>query len=354
MFISIVRTIILLSCLAPLCLQAQDNSTDYKVHNTWDYSTEEINELPYIIGISLIQKQKINSVAIRIATLPMGNSSTTPTNLSFGGLVVFNKEGLKSFSSAHKVLDWEKYRPKPSAEKIEVAKKDKYCPIRYGSLYYSYQPNNYRTTSFFFKTNPASLPEGYLNYEVHRSTDRYKTPHHLHSQNILPEVLKDTIIKENGEDINYYYEKTEEGFTETIVNNNHQNFYNHKKQLIRTYEMTIPFRIYVEEHFYHYNKQGLVKQHVRTYEEKAHDLITRDSSIYTYNKQNQLVESLRTYGYSTFSETYEQKQKIHAAYYYNAKGLLRKKVITNLLGKVRHICTYIYNPSPEAIREMPD
>ena len=361
MFVRLLRAFILFSCFSTVDLQAQNKSTEYKVYNTWDYATEEIEEFPFIVGSSLIQALKINSVAIIVKRFPMGKAlNKEEENTSFGGLIAFNKEGLKSFSSDQKVVDWEKHRPKPSDENILVPKKDNYFPIRHGSLYYTYLSKDYRTVSFFFEERSDSLPNRYLSCSVRKSTDNYRSPHHLLPQRVLPEMLVNKTIKEaGGNNIAYEYEQTDTGFIETITNKDLQRYhqkiiYNDKKQLVSTYEKTSPFRTYIEEYFYTYNEQGLVTQRIRLYEDNAGGFTIRDFTLYEYNAQGQLIKSLRNTGCLYYNEeAYRPYEKIQADYYYNSKGLLDRKVISNLTLKVRFVCIYIYNPSAKAIMEMP-
>jgi hypothetical protein len=354
-------TFILLSCFGNFCLQAQDSSTEYIVHNTWSYATEEIEELPFIMGSSLIREFTIKNIALIVKTVSIDSSPNASTSkkssICFGGLIGFNKQGLKIFSSDKKVLDWEKHRPKPTDTNIVTQKKNKYFPIQYGSIYYSYSSDNYRTVSFFSERTPDSLPDGYLNCNIYKRTDIHKPPHHLLPQKVLPDVLKNEIIKENGDQMEYHYEETDEGFTESITNKDYQgymqkNVYNHKKQLVSTYELTSPFRSYIEEHFYAYNEKGLVISNVQLYHDRG--LIIQDSSRYFYNEEGQLIESLRSTAYGSPPEEFKPYEVIHANYYYTPKGFLENKVITNLTKKVRHFCTYIYNPSWEAMLKMPE
>jgi hypothetical protein len=357
MFARILSAFILFSCFSVVDLQAQNKSTQYEVYNTWDYATEEIEEFPFIVGNSLIQALKINSVAIIVKRFPMGKAlNKEENNTSFGGLIAFNKEGLTSFSSDQKVVDWEKHRPTPTDRNILVPKKDNYFPIRHGTLYYTYLSKNHRTVSFFFEERSDSLPDRYSSCSVRRSTDRYRSPHHLLPQRVLPETPEIPVnktVKEDGRAVTYHYEKTDKGFTETITNDSQKNLYNHKKQLVSTYEMTNPFRIYIEEYFYTYNERGLVTKRIRLYEDTAGGFTIRDSTLYEYNAQGQLIKSLRNTGVLYYDETYRPHEKIQADYYYNSKGLLDRKVISDLTMKVRFVCIYIYNPSAKAIMEMP-
>ncbi len=361
MFTQILSAFILFSCFGGVCLQAQDNSTSYVVHNYWDSATEEIEELPFIIGDSLIQALNISSIAILVKALSV-DSLSNEKSASFGGLIGLNEKGLKTFSSANKVIDWEKHRPKLTDESIITEKKDTSFPIQEGSLYFSYDSENYRRVAFFFERFPDSLPAGYLNCNVHHRTAIYKSPHHLLPQKVLPTTLKNGIVQENGYNIAYQYEKTDEGFTESIINNNFQNYeqknvYNNKRQLVSTYEKTSPFRTYIEEHFYEYNEQGWVERMVSLYHDRG--MIVRNTFRYFYNKQGKLIESLKSSEYGFPPEAFKPHESVHAAYYYNSKGLLENKVISknkttyHSTKKVRFAFTYIYNPSSEAILKMP-
>lgn len=361
MFAHLLSVFILFICFSTVDLQAQNKSTKYKVYNTWDYATEEIEEFPFIVGTSLIQALKINSVAIVVKRFPMGETlNKEDNNTSFGGLIGFNKEGLKYFSSDQKVVDWEKHRPKPMDRNILVPKKDNYFPIRHGSLYYTYLSKDYRTVSFFFEERSDSLPERYSSCSVRRSTDNYRSPHHLLPQRVLPKILKNKTVKEaGGDNVAYQYEKTDTGFIETITNKSVQGYnqkiiYNDKKQLVSTYEKTSPFRMYIEEYFYTYNERGLVTKCVRLYENNAGGFTIRDATLYEYNAQGQLIKSLRNTGILYYNEeAYKPYEKIQADYYYNSKDLLDRKVIADLTLKVRFVCIYSYNPSSKAIMGIP-
>lgn len=361
MFARLLSFFILFSCFGILDLQAQNKSTEYKVYNTWDYATEEIEEFPFIVGSSLIQALKINSVAIIVKRFPMGETlNKEDDNTSFGGLIGFNKDGLKSFSSDQKVIDWERHRPKPTDKNILVPKKDNYFPIRHGSLYYTYLSKDYRTVSFFFEERSDSLPERYSSCSVRQNTANYRSPHHLLPQRVLPKILKNKTVKEaGGDNIAYLYEKTDTGFIEMITNKDVQGYnqkiiYNDKKQLVSTYEKTSPFRMYIEEYFYTYNERGLVTKRIRLYEDKAGGFTIRDVTLYEYNVQGQLINSLRNTELLYYDEeTYRPYEKIQADYYYNAKGLLHRKVIADLTLKVRFVCIYSYNPSSKAIMGIP-
>lgn len=345
--------LLLLNCLYVTFCKAQNNPMEYKVVNTWDYATEEIEEFPFIVGASLIRKLKINSLIIKVTMIPFGTTATknfVDKHTSFGGLIAFNKEGLTAFSSAYEVANWEKHRPKSSDKNILIPKKDTFFPIRYGSVYYKNVSKHYRKVSFFFKNYPDSLPEGFLNCEVRHQTVLYKSPHHLLPQHILPKIPTDNFTKEGEYDISYRYEKLADGYKELISSNDseatyQENLYNNNKQLIRTYERTSPFRIYVEEHFYTYNQQNQVEQDIRIYHDRG--LIIRDTSTFKYNVQGQLSESLNTTEYGYPSEEFIKQDRIQSFYYYDSRGLLKNKVISNLDAKVRFICSYIYNPSVE-------
>lgn len=355
MLARILSTFILLSCFFGLNLQAQDNSAQYEVRNTWSSSTEEIEEFPFIVGSSLIQALKINSVAILVKTFPMGKApNKDDDNASFGGLIAFNKDGLKSFSSNQKVVNWELHRPKPKDKNILVPKKDAYFPIRHGALYYTYPTKNNRRVFFFFEEGSDSLPDRYLNCSVRQSTNKYRSPQHLLPQRVLPKELVNKIVKEDGDAVAYQYEKTKEGVTEKISNDSQINYYNQKGQLIRTYERTSPFRTYVEEYFYKYNKQNMVTQSRRLYEDQAGGFIIQDSTIYEYNRQGQLLKSVRNTGCRYYdADVFKPYEEIHADYYYDSKGLLDRKVISDLTRRVRFVCLYQYNPSTKEIMEMP-
>lgn len=357
MIVRILSACILLNCLHMTYCKAQNDALEYKVINTWDYATEEIEEFPFIVGDSLIRKLNISSLIIKVTTIPFGTNSTkefVAQNTSFGGLIAFNKKGFPSFSSAHKVIDWEKHRPKLNIKNIITPKKDLSFPIRHGSIYYEYKSERYRNVFFFFENRSDSLPEVYLNCAVHHRTVLYKPPHHLKPQSVFPKVPKEKFTKEGDYDISYHYEETTEGFIEIIRSNDSEstyqkNLYNKKKQLMSTYERTSPFRIYIEEHFYTYNEQHQVERDIRIYHDRG--MLTRDTTAFKYNDQGQLSESLNTTEYGYPPEEFTKQDRIQSFYYYDSKGLLKNKVIVNLDAKVRFVCAYVYNPSVEEIQK---